>query len=131
MNRLRLASFYLIAVILFVAAGAAVAAVLTATWQNATTNTDGSAIPATGPGSIASTRFEWGTCGSGGTFGTKLGERVVAGTVTSAPTDDLGPGTYCGRGYHTNTYGVESDPSIVVQKVVPAPKPNPPTNLSF
>lgn len=107
------------------------AKVITGRWTDATTNEDGSAIPATGAGSIASTRFEWGTC-NGSAFGNKLGEVTVqAGSPRVAPTSDLPPGTYCGRFIHKNTYGVESDPSDVVTKTIDAPKPGKPQNPSW
>lgn len=109
---------------------AAIAAIATVSWQNATTNTDGSAIPASGPGSIANTRIEWGTCGPGDSFGTKVGDKLVAGTVTTGQSDDLPVGRWCLRAVHINTYGVESDPSAVGVKVVAAPKPNPPRNFT-
>lgn len=108
----------------------AFAAVLTVTWTNATQNTDGTAIPATGPGSIANTRVEYGTC-NGTAFGTKVGEVVVAGSATTTPTPNLAPGTYCGRAIHINTYGEESAPSNVATKTINAPVPRPPSNFSL
>lgn len=112
----------------------ALAATLTATWTNPTTNTDSSAIPATGAGSIASSRLEYGTCTGSGTtlaIGTKMGEVVTTGMATTAVTPDLAPGTYCGTVKVTNTYGAESGASNVGTKVVAAPIPNKPTNFSF
>lgn len=111
-------------------AAVAMAATISASWQNATTNTDSTAIPATGAGSIATTRVEYGTC-NGTDFGQKQGEVVVAGTATSAVTPNLPPGRYCARAIHINTYGVESDPSNVAVKVIEAPKPRPPANFSL
>lgn len=117
------------ALVLTLAAGLALAATITATWQNATQNTDNSAIPATGPGSIANTRIEWGTCNAD-TFGTKAGEKLVTGAVTTTATPDLAPGRWCLRAIHINTFGVESDPSATAIKVIDAPKPRPPGNFS-
>lgn len=125
---------WVVAAVALAVASVALAEVLTATWENPTTNTDGSAIPATGAGSLASSRLEYGTCtGSGSTLalGTKLGEVVTNTNGTTAKTPDLAPGTYCGQVRVTNTYGSESDPSPVAQKVVAAPKPNKPTNFSW
>jgi hypothetical protein len=110
------------------AASVAAAATFTVSWNNATQNTDGTAIPASGPGSIVSTRIEYGTC-NGTAFGTKQGEWVVTGSVESAPTPDFAPGTYCLRNFQRNTYGNESGASNVFQKVVPAPTPKPATNF--
>jgi hypothetical protein len=109
---------------------AAIAAVATASWTNATKNTDGTDIPASGAGSLVSTTVEWATCGAGDTFGTKAGEVVTASPGTTRQTPDLLPGRWCFRAFHTNTYGSTSDPTPVVVKVVAAPKPNPPTNFS-
>jgi predicted phage tail protein len=114
---------------LMLAAGLALAASVTVTWQNATENTDNTPIPATGEGSISTTRIEWGTC-NGSAFAVKQGEKTVAGTVQSSQITDLPPGRWCLRAYHVNTYGVASDPSGVAIKVIDAPKPKPPSNFS-
>lgn len=102
------------------------AADATSTWTAPTANTDGTVIPATGAGSIVSHRLEWGTC-SGTAFGTKIAEAVVLAPALTYTVTNLAPGTYCFRVYAKNTYGIESAPSGVVSKVVPAPVPNPPT----
>ena len=107
----------------------AIAAVHTATWTKATRNTDGSTIPATGPGSVTTT-VEYGTC-NGDAFGTRIGDVVTASTGTTAPTPNLSPGTYCFRARHENTYGETSDWSAVVKLVEAAPKPNPPTGFTI
>lgn len=116
--------------ILLAASAIAAAATLSTSWTNPTQNTDSSAIPATGPGSIASTRVEYGSC-SGTAFGTKSGEVTVQGAATTASIPNLGPGTWCARAYTTNTYGSESGPSNVASKVIAAPTPNPPTGFSL
>lgn len=108
---------------------AAFAATITTSWQNATQNTDNSAIPATGAGSIVNTRIEWGTCNADN-FGTKMGEKLVAGAVTTTDTPELAPGRWCLRAFHINTYGVVSDTSNVAIKVIDAPKPKPPTGFT-
>lgn len=110
----------------------AVAAVLTINWQNATTNTDGSAIPASGPGSIQTTRIEYGTCNAARTaIVSVLGEINATGADRSAQSPDLAPGVWCARGFHVNTFGVSSDPSNVATREILAPKPNPPQNFDF
>lgn len=128
-RRLRLPLKTAAAFVLSLVAAVALAATITATWTNATRNTDDSVIPATGEGSISTTRIEWGTCNADN-FGTKQGEKIVAGTVTTAVTPDLPPGRWCLRAYHVNTWGVASDPSNVAIKVIEAPKPRPPSNFS-
>ena len=97
----------------------------TVSWTNPTTNTDGSAIPATGPGSLTGTRVEWGSC-SGTAFGTKAGEVSVAAGVSSVVVPNLAPATYCFRAFSKNTYNVESAASNVASKAVPPPVPNAP-----
>lgn len=109
---------------------AAFAAVRTATWTKATTNTDGSSIPATGPGSVTTTA-EYGSCNAAGTdFGTKIGDIVVASSGTTAQTPNFAPGTYCIRYWHTNTFGVESE-KTVGKYTEAAPTPNKPTGFTI
>lgn len=108
----------------------AIAATSNVTWVNATQNTDNTLIPATGPGSIASTTIEYGTC-NGTAFGSKLGQIVVTGPLTSASMPSMQPGTWCARALHTNTYNASSDVSNVAVKVVAAPTPNAPSNFSW
>lgn len=104
---------------------AAKAATVTVTWVNPTANTDESAIPASGAGSLSSARIEYGTC-NGTAFGTKAGEVTRLMPATTA-TLNLQPGTTCVRVTVTNTYGQESVPSNVVSRVVDPPTPKPPT----
>jgi hypothetical protein len=115
------------------AAGAALAATLNISWQNATQNTDGSAIPASGAGSLVSTTVEYGPCNAA-----KDALASITGTITTpypgtapATKPDVPPGTWCGRAWHTNTYGVTSDPTAVASAVKDPPKPNKPANFSF
>lgn len=103
----------------------ALAADVSVTWTQPATNTDGSAIPESGAGSIASNRVEWGTC-SGTAFGVKAGEKVVSPAATSTTVPNLGPQTWCFRAYATNTYGIESAASNAASRVVSPPTPNPP-----
>lgn len=106
-------------------AGIAQAATVNVTWTPPTTNTDNSVIPATGPGSLTSYRVEYGTCLTGGTFGTKAGE-VSRTAPATGTTLNLQPGTTCVRAFVSNTYGIESAASNVASKVVDPPTPNPP-----
>lgn len=99
------------------------------TWTLATQNTDGTAIPASGPTSLASTRVEWGSC-SGSNFGTKAGEHTVATPATTYTITGLAPGTHCFRAYSRTVAGLESAPTNVVSKTVLQAPPNPPGNLA-
>lgn len=99
------------------------------TWTLATQNTDGTAIPASGPTSLASTRVEWGSC-SGSNFGTKAGEQVVAKPATTYTVTNLSAGTYCFRAYSRTVAGVESAPTNAVTKTILQAPPNPPGNLA-
>jgi hypothetical protein len=108
--------------------GIAQAATVTVNWTPPTTNTDGSAIPATGVGSLTIYRVEYGTC-NGAAFGTKVGEVTRAAPATGT-TLNLQPGTTCVRAFVSNTYDSESAASNVASKVVAPPVPNPPTNLT-
>lgn len=99
------------------------------TWTLATQNTDGTAIPASGAGSLAATRVEWGTC-SGANFGAKAGDQLVPAPAMTYTVTGLAPGTHCFRAYSRNTYGQESDPTNVVSKVIAPPTPQPPGTLT-
>jgi hypothetical protein len=101
------------------------AATVTVNWTNPTANTDSSPIPASGAGSLASARIEYGTCTATGGFGTKAGEVTRTQPATTA-TLNLQPGTTCVQVRVTNTYGIESAASNVATKVVDPPTPNPP-----
>lgn len=115
-----------LALFLSLFATAALATDATVTWVLPTQNTDGTSIPATGPGSIVSTKIEHGYC-SGSAFGTKLGEQTVNAPATTATIVNLAAGfTYCFRASARNTFGVDSAFSNVAQKVVPNPTPNAP-----
>jgi hypothetical protein len=95
------------------------------TWTYPATNVDGTAIPATGAGSVASTLIEWGTC-SGAAFGTKAGGATVPAPAKTYTVTGLAVGTHCFRAAVTNSYGTQSDWTGAVQKVIAPPKPNPP-----
>lgn len=119
---------YLLSIALVVLAGVASGATVTTSWNNPTTNTDGSAIPATGAGSLTQARIEYGTC-NGAAFGVKAGEVIRPMPVTTA-TLNLQPGTTCERVKVTNTYANESAASNVATRVIDAPTPSAPTNLT-
>jgi hypothetical protein len=101
----------------------------TLSWTAPTLNTDNSAISSTGPTAIASYRAEYGTC-TGGAFGTRTGEVVVAAPTLSVTLPNLPAQLTCFRVYAKNNAGVESDPSNVVSKLIPEAKPQPPGNLT-
>jgi hypothetical protein len=101
----------------------------TTCWNPPTTNTDGSLIPASGAGSLSAFRVEWGTCAGTG-FGTKVSEVSVAMPATCVDVGTLTPGCYAFRVYARNTYGSESLPSLVAQKTITNPVPNPPTTVT-
>lgn len=114
------------AMALLVIALPACADVLRISWTNATTNTNGSTIPATGPGSLTLTRVEWGSCNADGiTFGTVLGQINVdfPGTLIDL---DFAPALWCFRAFHRNTYSVESVASVTRTRLVPPPTPGRP-----
>jgi hypothetical protein len=112
--------------ILALVIGDAFGATATISWQNPTQNVDGSPIPATGAGSLVSTRVDWGTC-SGTAFGTKQGEVVVPMPATTATIPDLADGaTVCFRAFSRNTFGEQSATSNIVSRIIPAPRPRPP-----
>lgn len=99
-------------------------------WTNATTNTNGTAIPATGAGSLTRTTVDYGTCGAGGAFGTKQGEIFVAAPANTATVSMVVIQQYCFRAWHTNTFGNTSGFSNVATKNNPAPTPGPPNSLT-
>lgn len=97
------------------------------TWTNPTTNTDGSAIPASGAGALTGTRVEYGSC-NGTAFGTATGSVTVNAPATTATITGFVPGaTHCFRAFSRNSYGGESAASNVAAKTFPTPTPNPPT----
>lgn len=99
------------------------------TWTLATQNTDGTAIPASGPTSLASTRVEWGTC-SGSNFGTASGQQTVATPATTYTITGLAAGTWCFRAYSRTVAGLESAPTNAVTKTILQAPPQPPGNLT-
>lgn len=113
-------------------ASVAFAAVLNFSWTPPTQNTDGTAIPASGAGSITEYIISYGPCNPGRTALTSVtGTLTRAAPNLTAVSPDLPPGTWCGYAQVRNTYGETSDPSGVASKVIGNPKPNPPTNFSM
>lgn len=113
--------------------GVAFAATINFSWVNATQNTDGSPIPESGPGALASTIAEYGPCNAAKDGMTSVTGTIVTpypGTMPSVP-PDVGPGTWCGHAKHANTFGAESDFSPIISTVKSPPKPKPPSNFSF
>ena len=95
-------------------------------WTNPTQNTDGSAIPASGAGSLTGTRVEYGTC-NGTAFGSSAGSVTVNAPATTVTIPGFAAGaTNCFRAFARNTFGNESLASNVVAKTFPTPTPNPP-----
>lgn len=110
--------------VLMLASFAASAADVVVNWTYPVQNTDGTAIPASGAGSITSSRIEYGTC-SGAAFGTALGQNVAPAPALTTTITNLAPGTYCLRGFVSNTYGNEGASTNTVQKVIVPPTPGP------
>lgn len=106
-------------------AGGALGSDLVVSYLPPTTNTDGSAIPASGPGSLTQHRVEYGSC-VGAAFGTKVGEVIAPAPATSATITGLAPALWCARVFAKNTYGNESVASAVATKTIVAPTPNAP-----
>jgi hypothetical protein len=124
--------FSFIGLVMIIAAGGVYAAVLHASWINATTNTDTSVIPTTGPGSIASSELEYGTCNAAGdAIATVAGTVPVTGQATLADSPDLPPGTWCAHVRNVNTYGAKGLWSDVKSKVVATPIPGKPSNFTW
>ena len=100
---------------------------VTVAWNKPTQNTDGSAIPATGTGSISSVTVQWSTAAA---FTATAGSQTLAATATSTVVP-LAPGNYWFRVLAKNTYGISSLPSNVgAITVVAPPTPEPPVLTS-
>lgn len=113
----------------------------TITWTNATRNTDSTVIPASGPGSLARTTVEYGSCASRNpdVFGTKIGEIFVAAPANSLTVNLVVVQEYCLRAFHSNTYATtfttaapgNSSFSNVATTTVAPPTPQQPTNIQI
>lgn len=117
--------------VLLLASGTAVAATVTVSWNLPTQNEDGSPIPATGTGSLAQTKIEYGSCTSTGGFGITEYSVVVPYPGTSTTIDGfIGGETVCFRATVKNNLGIESGYSATISKTFDAPKPKPPVLIS-
>lgn len=119
----------LAAALLVLAASLANAGDAKLTWTLATQNTDGTAIPATGPERLAATRLEWGSCDGAG-FGIQAGEQIAPVPVTEYTVTGLAAGEHCFRAYSQLANGAESVPTNVVRKTIEPAIPEPPGNLT-
>lgn len=99
-------------------------------WTHPILNVDGTSIPASGSGAIASTRVEWGSC-SGTAFGTKSGEATVAYPTATVAVPGLAVGKWCFRAFSRNGAGVDSLSSGVASKTIAPAQPQPPTALTI
>jgi hypothetical protein len=121
----------LLTIALSLFAAAALAATITAhyTWTNATTNVDGSAIPATGAGAITSTAIEYGPCTADQKSLASVTNTVTVAGDVQASDVALPSGVWCAHALHVNSYGKQSLWSNVAVRDN-APTPNPPKNFT-
>jgi len=106
----------------------ATSAIATLTWILPNQNEDGTTIPLSGSGSLVETRIEYGTCLSGGGFGTKSGQVIVPVPATSVEINSFSSGqTVCFRAFAKNMAGQESAPSNVASKTFTPSPPKPPS----
>lgn len=99
-------------------------------WTNPTTNTDGTAIPATGPGSLTTANVERGSCTATDTFGTRADLATVPAGPATHTFVDLPVGKHCFRLSVSNVEGKTSAFSAVVVKSVVNPAPKVPTGVT-
>lgn len=111
----------------------------TVTWANATKNTDGSTIAASGAGSLVRTTVEYGTCNAAKTgIASKAGEIFVAAPATTLQLALVVVQQYCLDAFHSNTFATTFAPgapgnsaaSAVALTTVNPPSPAPPTGLT-
>jgi hypothetical protein len=110
----------------------------TVTWVNATQNTDGTTIAASGTGSLVRTVVEYGTR-NGTAFGTKQGEISVAAPATTLQLNLVVIQQYALRAFHCNTHagttfvangtGCSDFSNVALTDVLP-PRPRAPTGLA-
>ena len=104
----------LITVLLCLLPAFAYAATLEVKVQHPTTNSDGSAIPATGPLALASMRIEYGSC-RGSHFGKLKGWQVLPTSITTTRFTQVPLTTVCERVYWYNNAGGRSQASTVLK----------------
>jgi len=104
----------------------------TVTWNHPTTNTNGSTIPASGEGSLVSSRVVYGICTVVGTFNNAPSSLLVLYPTNSVEINSLAAGQWCFGVYSKNTYGSESLISAIVSKTIANTPtiPNPPVILT-
>jgi hypothetical protein len=90
------------------------------TWDMPTQNTDGSAIPATGAGSLSSTTIEHSICNNGQVVDPKDYTIVQVPDVSTVYNTDVG-GDHCFQASVVNTFGNNSNYSNVLVKTVEGP----------
>lgn len=118
----------------FFLASLAAAAVITANWTIATTNTDGTPILATGPTSLTGTTVQWGPCNAArDALASVSGSTTTSPSASSFSTPNLAAGWWCGQARHINMAGEMSAWSNVGSKFIEPPPsiPNAPANFSF
>jgi hypothetical protein len=104
--------------------GSALAETASISWVLPTSNTDSTAIPPSGAGSLTRTTIEYGNCvGTPRAFGAKIGEMWVAPPAVTLNVAMVVVQEYCFRGFVTNTYGATSAMSNVAWKANPPPTP--------
>lgn len=94
-------------------------------WTPPTTNTDGTAIPTTGPASLAGYKVYYGTSATALT-------QTLSVTAPPVTVQSLTPATWYFAVTAYNVAGAESDKSAIASKVIlepPPPVPNPPGGL--
>lgn len=98
-------------------------------WVNATTDVSGTPLPATGVGSLKTTRLQhirMATVATSCDFAAPadpLDSRDFAPTVGGFLYENLADGRHCFRVRHINNEGIMSDWSATVYKNISAPKP--------
>lgn len=90
----------------------------TVSWTNATLNVDGTAIAASGPGSLVRTTVEYGTCNAGKTaIATKSGEINVAAPASALQLPLVVVQEFCLDAWHSNTFATTFAPSTATTVV--------------
>ena len=93
------------------------AAPVNLTWVNATLNEDGTTIPATGDGALASTTIEYAACVDGALSEPRI-PKLVLPAETSVAIHIATPGDWCFEALHTTEAGTASDYSNMVTRTV-------------
>jgi hypothetical protein len=96
----------------------AIANQVTLTWTNATENTDGTPIEATGPTALKETVIQWSACDASTPSVQPPAEEVIVPPTATEVVIATGSGYFCFQGKHVNEAGEVSDWSNVAQKEV-------------